>query len=76
VWEIIEVARDNQVRCRDGHLLEIDHAWWNRPPATTGSNRAEIDDWLARVRDSTSEERVRAAQDALSLRLLLDEHLS
>jgi uncharacterized protein (DUF433 family) len=69
VWEIIAVARDNQGSVAEtASYLEIDPRLVETATRYYGSNRAEIDDWLARVRDfnASEEGKWRAAQDALS----------
>jgi hypothetical protein len=69
VWEIIAVAKDNQGSVAEtAAYLEIDPRLVETAVRYYGSNRAEIDDWLSRVRDLNDgeEARWRAAQDALS----------
>ena len=69
VWEIIAVARDNEGSVAEtAAYLEIDPRRVETAVRYYGSNRAEIDDWLARVQDlnDAEEARWRAARDALS----------
>jgi uncharacterized protein (DUF433 family) len=69
VWEIIAVARDNQGSVEEtAAYLEIDPRLVETATRYYGSNRAEVDDWMARVRDlnAAEEAKWRAAQDALS----------
>jgi uncharacterized protein (DUF433 family) len=69
VWEIIAVARDNQGSVAEtATYLEIDPRLVETATRYYGSNQAEIDDWLARVRDFNAREEGtwRAARDALS----------
>jgi uncharacterized protein (DUF433 family) len=69
VWEIIAVAKDNQGSVEEtAAYLEIDPRLVETATRYYGSNRAEIDDWLARVADlnAAEEAKWRAAQDALS----------
>ena len=69
VWEIVAVAKDNAGSVEEtAGYLEIDPRFVETALRFYGSNKAEIDDWLARVRDlSESEEATwRAARDALS----------
>jgi uncharacterized protein (DUF433 family) len=69
VWEIIAVARDNQGSVEEtAAYLEIDPRLVETATRYYGSNQAEIDDWLARVRDlnAAEEAKWRAAHDALS----------
>jgi uncharacterized protein (DUF433 family) len=69
VWEIVAVAKDNggSVEATAAYL-EIDPRLVETATRYYGSNRAEIDDWLARVRDfnAAEEAKWRAAHDALS----------
>jgi len=69
VWEIIAVARENQGSVEEtAAYLEIDPRLVETATRYYGSNRAEVDDWIARVRDLNAGEEAkwRAAQDALS----------
>jgi uncharacterized protein (DUF433 family) len=69
VWEIIVVARDNQGSVEDtAAYLEIDPRLVEVATRYYGANKAEIDDWIARVADlnDAEEAKWRAAQDALS----------
>jgi uncharacterized protein (DUF433 family) len=69
VWEIIAVARDTGGSVEQtGAYLEIDPRLVETATRYYGSNRAEIDDWMARARDLNAREEAkwRAAQDALS----------
>ena len=69
VWEIVAVAKDNAGSVEEtAGYLEIDPRSVETALRFYGSNKVEIDDWLARVRDlSESEEATwRAARDALS----------
>jgi ABC-type phosphonate transport system ATPase subunit len=69
VWEIIAVAKDNRGSVAEtAAYLEIDPRLVETATRYYGANRAEIDDWLARVHDlnAAEETKWRAAQDALS----------
>jgi uncharacterized protein (DUF433 family) len=69
VWEIVAVARDNAGSVEEtAASLEVDPRLVEAALRYYGSNRAEIDDWLARVRDLADREEAawRAARDALS----------
>ena len=69
VWEIVAVAKDNDGSVEEtAAYLEIDPRLVETAVRYYGSNRSEIDDWLARVADLNAGEEAkwRAAQDALS----------
>jgi uncharacterized protein (DUF433 family) len=69
VWEIVAVAKDNGGSVEEtAAYLEIDPRLVETATRYYGSNRAEIDDWMARVREMNSSEEAkwRAAHDALS----------
>jgi uncharacterized protein (DUF433 family) len=69
VWEIVVVAKDNAGSVDEtAGYLEIDPRFVETALRYYGSNRAEIDDWLDRVRDLADREEAawRAARDALS----------
>lgn len=69
VWEIVEVAKDN-----DGSIdetaayLEVDPRVVDTALRYYGSNREEIDDWIARTRELAEREEAswRAAQEAIT----------
>lgn len=67
VWEIVTVARDNGgSSAKTAAYLQIDPRFVETALRYYGSNQAEIDDWLARVRDlnAAEEAKVRATRDA------------
>lgn len=69
VWEIVAVAKDNAGSIEEtASYLEVDARLVETATRYYGSNRDEIDDWMARVRDLNEREEAkwRAAQDALS----------
>ena len=69
VWEIVAVAKDNAGSIEEtASYLEVDPRLVETATRYYGSNRDEIDDWMARVRDLNEREEAkwRAAQDALS----------
>jgi uncharacterized protein (DUF433 family) len=69
VWEIVAVAKDNGGSVEEtAAYLEIDPRLVETATRYYGANRAEIDDWLARVQDFNAGEEAkwRAARDALS----------
>ena len=69
VWEIVAVAKDNAGSVEEtAAYLEVDPRFVETALRYYGSNRGEIDDWLARVRDLAESEEAawRAARDALS----------
>lgn len=68
VWEIVTVARDNAGSVPDtAAYLEIDPQLVESALRYYGSNREEIDDWIARNRTLNEREEAtwRAAQEAL-----------
>ena len=69
VWEIVEVARDNAGSVAETAVyLEIDPRLVDSALRYYGSNREQINDWIARVHAlNEREERAwRAAQQAIS----------
>ncbi len=69
VWELVAAAKDNAGSVAEtAAYLEIDPRLVETALRYYGSNRAEIDDWLDRVRDLAESEEAawRAARDALS----------
>jgi uncharacterized protein (DUF433 family) len=69
VWEIITAAKDNGGSVEEtAAYLEIDPRLVERATRYYGTHQAEIDDWIARVRDLNAGEEAkwRAAQEALS----------
>jgi uncharacterized protein (DUF433 family) len=69
VWEIVAVAKDNAGSVEEtASYLEIDSRLVETATRYYGSNRDEVDDWMARVRELNEREEAkwRAAQDALS----------
>ena len=69
VWEIIEVVRDNNgAISATAAYLEIEPRLVEIAARYYGSNREEIDDWIARTRELNEREEAkwRAAQDAVS----------
>lgn len=69
VWEIIEVAKDNDGSIADtAAYLEIDPHLVESALHYYGSNREEIDDWIARMHafNEREEAKWRAAQEAIS----------
>ncbi len=69
VWEIIEVALDNDGSVADtASYLEIDPRLVESALRYYGSNRDEVDDWIARVRALNEREEAawRAGQEAVS----------
>jgi uncharacterized protein (DUF433 family) len=69
VWEIVVVARDSAGSVAEtAAYLEIDLRLVEVAIAYYGSNREQVDDWIARVDESNEhdEARWRAAQVALS----------
>lgn len=69
VWEVVEVALDNGGSVPEtASYLEIDPPLVQSALEYYGSNREEIDDWIARVRalNEREEAKWRAAQEALA----------
>jgi uncharacterized protein (DUF433 family) len=69
VWELVAVAKENGGSVEaTADYLEIDPRFVETALRYYGSNKAEIDDWLARTRDfaDSEEAKWRAARDALS----------
>jgi uncharacterized protein (DUF433 family) len=69
VWEIVEVAKDNEGSVAEtAAYLEVDPRLIDSAIGYYGSNREEIDDWIGRVHafNEREEAKWRAAQDALS----------
>jgi uncharacterized protein (DUF433 family) len=69
VWELVAVAKENGGSVEEtAAYLEIDPRFVETALRYYGSNRSEIDDWLARARDfaESEEAKWRAARDALS----------
>lgn len=69
VWQVIEVARDNQGSVADSAAyLEIDPRLVETALRYYGDNREEVDSWIARVDalNQREESRWRAAREAVS----------
>jgi uncharacterized protein (DUF433 family) len=69
VWEIVEVARDNGGSVAEtAAYLELDARLVESALRYYGSNREQIDDWIARIHalNEREERRWRAAQEALA----------
>jgi uncharacterized protein (DUF433 family) len=68
VWEIVKAVKDGGSIEEAAAYLEIEPRLIDLGIRYYGSNREEIDDWLARVRELSEHEeaRWRAAQDALT----------
>lgn len=69
VWEVVEVARDNGGSVSEAaSYLEVDPRLVETALRYYGSNRAEIDDWIARVHMLNEQEEAvwRAAQEAVT----------
>lgn len=69
VWEIVEVAIDNGGSVPDtASYLEIDPRLVESALQYYGSNREEIDNWIARIHalNEREEAKWRAAQEAIS----------
>jgi uncharacterized protein (DUF433 family) len=69
VWEIVEVALDNDGSVREtAAYLEIDASLVQSALEYYGANREEIDDWITRVRElnERAEAKWRAAREALA----------
>jgi uncharacterized protein (DUF433 family) len=69
VWEIVEVVKDNDGSIEEtASHLEIDPRFVDAAVRYYGSNREEIDDWIARTRELAEREEAkwRAAQEAIS----------
>lgn len=69
VWQVIEVARDNQGSVADSAAyLEIDPRLVETALRYYGDNREEVDSWIARVDalNEREESRWRAAREAVS----------
>jgi uncharacterized protein (DUF433 family) len=69
VWEIVEVAKDNEGSVTEtAAYLEMDPRLVESAIGYYGSNRDEIDDWIARVHafNEREEAKWRAAQEAIS----------
>jgi uncharacterized protein (DUF433 family) len=69
VWEIVEVVRDNDGSAADAAAyLEIEQRLVETALRYYGSNREEIDDWIARVHEfnEAEEAKWRAAQEAVA----------
>ena len=69
VWEIVEVARDNGGSVAEtAAYLEIDPRLVESALRYYGSNREDIDDWIARIHSLNEREEAKwhAAQEAIS----------
>lgn len=69
VWEIVEVAKDNDGSVAEtATYLEIDPRLVESALRYYGSNREEIDDWIARIHALNEREEANwhAAQEAIS----------
>src|SRR5215211_2231347 len=69
VWEIVEVVKDNDGSIEEtAGYLEVDPRFVDAAVRYYGSNREEIDDWIARARELAEREEAkwRAAQEAIS----------
>ncbi len=68
VWEVVKVVRDNDGSAREAAAyLEVEPHLIDTALRYYGSNREEIDSWLARVNELSEleETRWRAAQEAI-----------
>lgn len=69
VWEIVEVAKDNDGSVAEtAAYLEIDPRLVESALRYYGSNREEIEDWIARIHalNEREESNWRAAQEAIA----------
>jgi uncharacterized protein (DUF433 family) len=69
VWEIVKVIRDNDGSVEEAAAyLEIDSGLVQRAADYYGSNREEIEDWIARVHEFNGHEYAKwlAAQEAIA----------
>jgi uncharacterized protein (DUF433 family) len=69
VWEIVKVVRDNDGSAAEaGTYLEIEPRLVQIALGYYGSNREEIDDWIARVHELSEREQAKwqAAQEAIA----------
>lgn len=68
VWEIVKAVKDGGSIEEAAAYLELEPRLVELAVRYYGSNREEVDDWLARARElsETEEARWRAAQDALT----------
>jgi ABC-type phosphonate transport system ATPase subunit len=69
IWEIVEVARDNGGSVAEtAAYLEIDPRLVESALRYYGSNREEIDDWIARIHALNEREEAKwhAAREAIS----------
>jgi uncharacterized protein (DUF433 family) len=69
VWEVIKVVKDNDGSALESAAyLEVQPQLVNTALSYYGSNRQEIDDWIARVGELSEleEQRARTAKEALS----------
>jgi uncharacterized protein (DUF433 family) len=69
VWEIVKVVRDNDGSAAEAAAyLEIEPRLVQLAVGYYGSNREEIDDWIARVHELSEREQAkwRAAQEAVA----------
>lgn len=69
VWEIVKVVRDNNGSAAEAAAyLEIEPRLVQLAVGYYGSNREEIDDWIARVHDLSEREQAKwqAAQEAIA----------
>ncbi len=67
VWEVIEVVKDSGSAAEAAAYLEVEPRLVELAIGYYGSNREEIDDWIARVHELSEleEARWRAAQEAI-----------
>lgn len=69
VWEIVKVVRDNDGSAAEAAAyLEIEPRLVQLAVGYYGSNREEIDDWIARVHELSAREQAKwqAAQEAIA----------
>lgn len=68
VWEVVKAVKDGGSIEEAAAYLELEPRLVELAVRYYGSNREEIDDWLARVRELSEREEAkwRAAQDALT----------
>jgi uncharacterized protein (DUF433 family) len=70
VWEIIEVVKDNACSIDEtASYLEVDPRFVEAAARYYGSNREEIDDWIARARELAEREEAKCARPRAASRL-------
>jgi hypothetical protein len=69
VWEVIEVVKDSGSAAEAAAYLEVEPWLVELAVRYYGSNRQEIDDWIARVHELSEleEAKWRAAQEAIAV---------